>query len=152
MDERCAGCGGPASLAVCRARFDAYVGRDFADPAYFRSHRLLVDVYALQHPDAFCRSAKSLAAHLYGLALAIEGEADPAHGLRRLRAWLDGPRVLERPEPPVLRGAITLHDLPADASADVWREAVMAWARSAWAAYAPLHDQARAWIGQTLAD
>jgi hypothetical protein len=48
------------------------LARDFTDAAYFRVHRMIVDTYCLQHPDRYCVSAKSLAAHLTGLCWLIE--------------------------------------------------------------------------------
>ena len=80
MSELCSGCGRAVAGGTqgCRAEFDALVGRDFSDPRFFASHRLFVDIYALQHPDEFCRSAKSLAAHLCGLGLILEGGASAA--------------------------------------------------------------------------
>lgn len=72
--ERCAGCGAAVDGGTvgCGALFDEVLARDYSDPAYFRCHKLVVDCYSLQHPDEFCRSAKSLASHLVGQGIAIE--------------------------------------------------------------------------------
>ena len=51
----------------CQKIFEDLLARDFGNVLYFRSHRMLVDTYALQHPERYCVSAKSLAAHLTGL-------------------------------------------------------------------------------------
>lgn len=132
----------------CRARFDEFLARDFSDALYFRTHRLFVDTYCLQHPDQFCRSAKSLAAHLGGLGWILEDGASAAVGPDRLHRWLSGDRRLAKPTLPELRGTVTLGDLPADADPAAWAAAVRAWAESIWAAYADLHPLAREWRAQ----
>jgi len=147
-DEACDECGWAVlgGRAGCRDRFDAYLARDFSDPLYFRSHRLFVDAYCLQHPDQFCRSAKSLAAHLVGLCWTLEEGAGSAVGPERLRRWLDGARELTKPALPAARGAVTIGDLPVGADAAGWAAAVRAWAEAVWAAYSPLHPLARDWL------
>ena len=64
--ERCSGCGlvVPGGTAGCQAIMDEVLARDFSDVLYFRVHRMMVDTYSLQHPERYCASAKSLAAHL----------------------------------------------------------------------------------------
>lgn len=144
--QRCAGCGAAVEggTASCRALFDEVLVRDYSDPAYFRCHKLVVDCYALQHPDEFCRSAKSLASHLVGLSMAIEsGPADrPSVALKR---WLDGSVKLAKPSLPAERGSITLSDLPMDGTAEGWCIAVPEWAEEVWSAYTPLHSLVREW-------
>jgi len=146
--EACAGCGWLGGAAGCRARFEQALARDFSNPLFFATHRLLVDAYALQHPDEYCRSAKSLAAHLVGLFLILEGETGTAIGAAHLRSWLDGPVTLEKPPIPPARGEVTLGDLAAAGEPAQWREALLGWARSIWQAYRPLHDLARDWAAQ----
>ena len=51
---------------------DKLLARDFSDVTYFRVHRLLVDTYCVQHPERYCVSFKSLAAHLVGLCWSLE--------------------------------------------------------------------------------
>ena len=135
----------------CRERFEAYLARDYSDPQFFRAHRLLVDAYCLQHPEQYCASAKSLAAHLAGLCWIVEGGAAAAVGPSRLRDWLDGARALDKPEMPVFRGALTIGDLPGEAGPVEWAEAVRRWAEATWAGYAPLHETARRWIAEAKA-
>lgn len=153
MTDTCSGCGRAIAggAAGCRAEFDNLVGRDFSDPRFFAVHRLFVDVYALQHPDEFCRSAKSLAAHLGGLCLILEHAASAATGAAALRAWLDGPRALDKPPIPADRGAITLADLAGIEDHALWREALRRWADAVWAAWRDLHPIARTWVVEALA-
>jgi hypothetical protein len=132
----------------CRERFEAFLARDFSDPLFFRTHRMFVDTYCLQHPEDFCASAKSLAAHLAGLCWILEGGAGTAVGPDRLRRWLDGARRLDKPELPEMRGAMTIGDLPSEGDAGAWTGAVRAWAESTWAAYADLQPLARQWVAE----
>jgi hypothetical protein len=149
--ERCAGCGLEVAggAAGCQALFDDLVARDFGDVRFGRMHRLVVDVYSLQHPDRYGASAKSFAAHLTGLCWLIEhAGASRATGNDTLRAWLNGDPQLTRPIPPESRGAFTIAHVHAQADPAAYAQAVEQWARSTWEAYAPLHAQARQWIEQ----
>ena len=111
---------------------------------------MTVDVYCLQHPDRYCVSAKSLAAHLTGLGWAIDHGVD-GRGLGALRRALDGPVELVKPEIPRERGSLTIADVAAVSGADAYPATVDAWARSTWDAYASLHDVARTWITRAFA-
>lgn len=149
----CSGCGQstPGGTAGCHALYGELVGRDFTDVRYFLVHRLLVDTYCLQHPDRYCRSAKSLAAHLCGLCHILERGASRAVGGESLRSWLDGARELAKPELPEARGRLTLADVRDADSPEEHARRVEAWARSTWEAYAPLHGTAREWLDHALA-
>jgi hypothetical protein len=151
--QSCAGCGLEidGGTAGCQALFDTLIARDFSDIMYFGVHRMAVDTYALQHPDRYCASAKSLAAHLVGLHWALERGGDSAVGSEALRRWLDGPRDLKKPDLPRFRGQVTIADALATASAMEYRAAVRRWAEATWGAYSSLHDQARAWAHEAAA-
>jgi hypothetical protein len=132
--------------------FDELLALHFSDVAYFTVHRLFVDTYALQHPERYCASAKSLAAHLTGLCWALEHGGNRAVGGEALRAWLDGTPRLQKPEIPSFRGSLTVADaLPASGPA-AHVQGVVLWARSTWEAYASLHATARGWIQKALED
>ncbi len=151
--ERCSGCalGVAGGTAGCQAIFDELLARDFGDVGYFRLHRLLVDTYSLQHPERYCASAKSLAAHLMGLCWAIEHEGNRATGNNSLRRWLDGTPRLEKPELPCFRGELTVASLREASTPEAYARAVETWARFTWEAYSSLHSLARQWIQQALA-
>jgi hypothetical protein len=74
MVFHCSGCGVQieGGTAGCRALFDGLALRRFSELAYAQLQFKMVDTYAVQHPDEFCSSAKSLAAHLCGLCIAQE--------------------------------------------------------------------------------
>jgi hypothetical protein len=130
---------------------DELLARDFSNVAYFRVHRLMVDTYALQHPERYCVSAKSLAAHLTGLCWALERDGSRAVGSEPLRRWLDGKTGLDKPEIPARRGARTIADVRDLDDPAAYARALDLWARATWEAYASLHPLAHSWIEAALA-
>jgi len=137
-------------LTACQAEFEALQGRELAEPPTYASHRLMVDAYSMQHPERYCRSARSYAAHLTGL-LAVMEHAGRPEVLRALQQWLsDGP-TLEKPQLPATRGALTIASAFAAPDRLAMERAIRAWGESAWAAYAPWHALARQWAAAAFA-
>jgi uncharacterized protein DUF5946 len=134
----------------CQALVEQLWTREFGDFRYARLHRLSVDAYCVQHPDRYCASAKSLAAHLCGLCCHFEHGGHPAV-YRALQRWLDGARELAKPELPESRGELTLLEPCAAQDPDSYASAVERWARSVWDAHAPVQPVARKWLEQSLA-
>jgi len=130
--------------------FDDFRAREMTElaPSY-ASTRLTVDVYCLQHPDRYCVSAKSLAAHLTGVGWAIE-RGGGEWGLRALQRWLDRGAKLDKPALPAHRGELTVSDVLGAADTDAYLAALDAWARSTWAAYGGLHEIANRWIDEAV--
>jgi hypothetical protein len=130
--------------------FDEFRAREISElAAGYASTRLTVDVYCLQHPDRYCVSAKSLAAHLTGLAWAVDRGLDE-QGLRRLQRALDGRVELVKPAIPGDRGRLTVADVAGAADAPSYLRALDEWAASTWAAYQELHATARGWIARAF--
>lgn len=127
----------------CRNMFEEIIAREFSDYRYGRVHRLTVDAYSMQHPDAYMRSGKSFAAHLTGVCAAIEF-ADPHELNRAVQAWASRNPQIDKPDHiPERRGSLTvayIHSSP-DAETHVGR--VGEWARDVWNAWAEHHDLAR---------
>lgn len=148
---RCDGCG----LAIeggrnaCQELFEREMAREFSDCRFARHHRMAVDTYALQHPDRYCASAKSLAAHLTGMCAAIEHPGHPTL-LRDLQQWLSGPRELVKPPLPSQCGEITIADVLMASEPDDHAAIVRKWASSTWGAYRDLHGIAREWVALVL--
>ena len=105
--------------------------------------RLAVDCYACQH-DRYVLSGRSLAAHLTGLAVAIEHGGDQQVN-DRVQSWLSRTRNIEKPAVPSSRGKITIADV-ADALPEEYATAVRSWAGSVWDAWREHHALAREWI------
>ncbi len=148
--KACPGCGWMVEGGGdgCRVRFEALLARDFGDTLFFSVHRLFVDTYALQHPDDYCQSGKSLAAHLAGLCLILEEGASAATGADYLKRWLDGPRLIDKPPLPADRGRTTLGDLAGIEEPSIWRQSMRRWADSTWDAYHDLQPLARRWAAE----
>ena len=150
QDDRCDGCG----LAVaggtdgCQAMFDDESVREYGDVTFAGRRRLVVDTYALQHPERYCRSATSLAAHLTGLCVAVEHRAREEMLNDAVQRWLSRRPELIKPALPAARGPLTIADVLAATDAVNHRAIVERWARGTWAAYADLQSVARAWVNQ----
>jgi hypothetical protein len=149
----CEGCGlhVAGGTAGCQAVFDEFRAREMSElaPSY-ASTRLTVDVYCLQHPDRYCVSAKSLAAHLTGVGWAVE-RGGGEWGLRKLQRWLDTGPKLEKPALPAGHGALTIADVASAKNTGAYVAALDRWARSTWTAYSELHDIAAHWIDAAVA-
>ena len=153
LSEACESCG----LAVeggsegCQRVFESIGLREYEDMRFARYHRIAVDIYAMQHPDRYGRSAKSFAAHLTGLCAWVEREAEAQSINAAVQRWLSGPSPIERPPLPSGYGAVTIADLVLADEPLRYGEVLRTWARSTWDAYVSLHATARAWIAQALA-
>ena len=153
MSEICGSCG----LAVeggsegCQRLLESIGLREFEDMRFARYHRVVVDVYAMQHPDRYGRSAKSFAAHLTGLCAWLEDESRALSVNASVQRWLSGPSPVERPELPANYGALTIGEVIDEDDPVLFGEALHRWARSTWDGYAPLHHIARVWIATALA-
>lgn len=147
----CPSCCAPdvGGLEGCRAVFNTLAEREFSDSAFFASHRVCVDAYSLQHPDEFMKSTKSAAAHLAGMCWSLE-VGRSVHLPEPLKRWVDGRREFTRvePPPPRERGTLTVTSAVSAHDAVDYERRVLAWARSAWEAWALHHEQARAWVAE----
>lgn len=150
--EPCRGCGllVAGGTGGCRALLDGLLARDFSDVAYFRVHRLLVDVYCLQHPDEYCVSFKSLAAHLMHVCWSLEHGGTSAVPNDRLRRWVERHPRLAKPDLPAFRGALTVANVAEAPDAETHGRAVREWALATWKAYHGLHQAAREWVRLAL--
>jgi hypothetical protein len=110
---------------------------------------MMVDAYCLQHPDEYCASAKSFAAHLTGLCCAFEHKTHPSV-LRASQQWLSGRAVVAKSELPAKRGELTVLEVYRQRDPVPHMLAVNRWAQFTWAAYSPLHPLARSWIAQAM--
>jgi hypothetical protein len=148
----CAGCAMRVldGSVGCQTMFDELTARSLGQVAYLGVRRLMVDTYCLQHPDGYCASVTSLAAHLTGLCWLIEYRGNRAVGSDRLRRWLNSKPRIEKPAIPAFRGSLTVDHVHAAPDAASCAHAADRWARATWDAYASLHAIAREWIAQAL--
>jgi uncharacterized protein DUF5946 len=145
----CPECGAavPQGREACQKLFDEVLAREFGDYRYARMHRLTVDVYALQHPAEYMRSAKSYAAHLTGMYAALE-TGGTAEINRAVQQWLNGSKVFPRPDNPAprQRGVLTIAHVHEAAEPEDHLRRVHEWARSAWEAWRAYHQLAAEWV------
>jgi hypothetical protein len=145
----CPSCGAPlGGRDGCQSHFDDLSAQAWNHPVRGAMHNLVVDAYALQHPDEYCESAKSYAAHLTGLCCGVEHPGDQKLYWQIAR-WLDGPATIEKPAVLDARGRqtiATIVNLPDDA----YRSAVRQWALSVWTAYESQQYLARTWLAEVL--
>jgi hypothetical protein len=151
MESRCPSCGTlvDGGSKSCQGLFEELGARTYRNIAYGRFHRMAVDAYSLQHPDAYCASAKSLMAHLGGLCCAFDYGNAPAVHSALLRS-LNGAVALEKPELPSTRGALTIAHALFAPNFESYGVRVEEWARAAWDAYAELQPYARAWLEKAI--
>lgn len=149
--EPCEGCGLVVDRGTdgCQSLFDEFRAWQLVGSTY-QLQRLSVDTYCLQHPDRYCVSAKSLAAHLTGLCWALEFSGH-ASGLKALQRWLDGAgRAVEKPALPLFRGDLTVADVLSATDPVEQPTAIGRWARGTWDAYSALHPVARRWVEEAI--
>lgn len=149
----CSGCGlvVAGGLEGCQSIFDDESARQYGDPRYAARRRMVVDTYCLQHPERYCVSATSLAAHLTGLCIAMDhrGREEELNGA--VQRWLSRRPELVKPPLPVTRGPLTIAAVRDTTELIDHRAAVDGWARGTWDAYAALHQVARAWVAPIAA-
>lgn len=129
----------------CEKLFENLGLRAFDDARIAAMRRLAVDCYACQH-DRYILSGRSLAAHLTGLAVAVERGGDDRVN-ERVQRWLSRTRSVEKPSVPRFRGQMTIADV-ADVVPDLYADAVRRWARSVWDAWLEYQALAREWIAK----
>lgn len=152
----CEGCGlmartqaGPThrymtSSAACFARFGEVLAADFSDAVRMRTHQLVVDAWAVQHPGAESRvTAQSVWIHLATLCLVLERDSDPADGPRLHRAMVKRPEFVWL-EPPRASNWLRVDHMfvPDTDPACLATE----WASSAWARWQSHHAVIRDWL------
>jgi hypothetical protein len=149
-DDICADCGTSAEQGKvgCLKLFEEILAKEFSDYRYGRIHRLTVDAYALQHPDAYMRSGKSFAAHLTGICAAIEYENTFVVN-QTVQKWLStNPRIEKPARIPEHRGNLTITYITSAADVEEHTERVREWARDVWGAWSEHHALARQLIGE----
>ena len=147
MTESCPSCGAClGGRAGCQAVFDELSARAWTSPRRGAVHNLSVDAYAMQHPDDYCVSPKSYAAHLIGLCCGVEHPGGAAL-YWAIPRWLDGPAAIEKPPLIAHRGDLTIAEVSDPRGEEQEHpERVRRWAQNVWAAHAAQHDLARRWL------
>ena len=140
--DPCPSCGAAlGGRAGCQRVYDELSAAAWHDPTIGAVHNLVVDTYAMQHPEEYGRSAKSYVQHLTALCYGLE---EPGDG--RLY-WSIAPSFEHQPPPPkppllTERGYLTIADLQAGDRAG-YAARVRDWAAAVWLAYRSQHSIAR---------
>ncbi len=147
MSDCCADCGAVVAggRAGCQALYHELATPAPGERGLGAQRDLAFDAYCLQHPDTYCRSAKSYAAHLTRLCCGLEHAGNP-RVYRAIQRWLNGRVTLNKPPVLTERGRLTIADLRAARDSEAMQQLVRAWAEAIWQAYAPQHELARSWI------
>jgi uncharacterized protein DUF5946 len=142
----CSQCGAPLADPECDRLFHELGLRLQGDLLLLPLRTQLVDAYCCQH-EPYIRSAKSYAAHLAGLCLALEHDQSGPQASVLISRWLNGrgPEGLSRPNAAIPRADVTIAELGGAVSAVELRVLVRRYAESVWAAWASQHDLARQW-------
>jgi Family of unknown function (DUF5946) len=148
--DECPSCRAPlGGRAGCQLAFDALSAQAWTSPARGAVHNLVVDTYGMQHPEEYCRSGKSYAAHLTGLCHAMEGETNPEQ-YWAIPRWLDGRVTVQRPADIAFRGHVTIAAV-CNLSELEYQAGARWWAADVWAAYSAHHTLAREWLRAAMA-
>lgn len=132
--------------AACWVRYGELLAAQYSNPERMAFHQILVDTYAVQHPDGDDpRAIQSVGIHLMTLCLFIERDTDPSLGTRLHRRMVDRP-VFHHLEPPPSRGRLTMLDVPLNDDPKTARRAAYAWAEDVWTAWVKHHQTVRGWV------
>lgn len=148
----CPSCGARVGgRSGCQALFEELVAKAWASPGRASVHNLLVDAYAMQHPEEYGISAKSFIAHLVQLCCGVEAP-DEQELYWAIPRWLNGPARLTRPTDIRRRGGTTIDDVREPAREADYPDLVRRWARDVWTAYGDQHATAREWLAAVRAE
>ncbi len=134
---------------ACWVRYGDLLAAQYSNPERMAFHQLVVDSYAVQHPDGDDpRAIQSVGIHLMTLCLFLERGTDPSLGTRLHRRMVDRP-VFHQLRPPPSRGRLTMLDVPLNDDPEVARRAAYAWAEEVWTAWAAHHQTVRDWVDKS---
>lgn len=129
--------------------FDELTIQAYNYPHYATVQALAFDTYCMQHPETYCRSAKSYAAHLMRLCCGVEHDGNPAM-YAAIRHWLDGAMIIQKPTVLTSFGSIIIVDVRAACNSTEHQQRVRVWATHVWDAYATQHELAHNWLQLAL--
>ena len=114
-------------------------------------HRLTVDTYAVQHPGTPSpQSIQSVGVHLLRLYVILERGFTDAAAAKVMPALTRQKRLFHWLTPPKSLGDKTVLHVWNARGATEHTQAVWEWARSAWTAWSPHHEQVKRWLPEGL--
>lgn len=134
---------------ACWVRYGDLLAAQYSNPDRLAFHQIVVDTYAVQHPDGDDpRAIQSVGIHLMTLCLFLERGTDPFLGTR-LHRFMVGRPVFNHLMPPSSRGRLTILDMPVNGDPATARRAAYAWAEDVWTAGAAHHQTVRDWVDRS---
>jgi hypothetical protein len=137
------------STAGCWEAYGRLLAREYEDQARWRTHRLTVDAYAVQHPGVDGPQARnSVGLHLSRLGLLFDrgwtleqaNDAMLAISAKKFSyPWL---------LPPSGVAGVTVEDVLAAQTAEAHMRAVEGWAQAVWGSWEQHHATVREWLMQ----
>jgi len=131
---------------ACQKLFEAVLGQEHASMADGTVYLMIIDCYALQHPEL--RRPRSNAFHLLRLGWIILRADNPKIGKTDsdFRRYAHDLRCFPSLEPPLNRGTLTIADVAAAQDDEERKTIIYAWADAVWLAWSDHH----AWVRETL--
>lgn len=134
---------------ACWARYGDLLAVQYANPRRMAFHQIVVDTYAVQHPDGDeSRAIQSVGIHLMTLCLFLEQGTDPSLGTRLHQRMVDRP-VFHQLKPPSSPGQLTMLNVPLEGDPEVARVASYAWADDVWKTWTSHHPTVREWVDKS---
>ena len=130
---------------ACWAAYGKILEREYANPAFFKNHRMTVDAYALQHAgDDSPQAIQSVNIHLISATLIFKYKATANTALHAIRdisksAKADS-NLFKWLNPPHYLGAITVADIVPLTQLDDHLNYVENWAKTTWQAWSQHHN------------
>ncbi len=149
-DDICEDCGAAVAegRVGCLKLFEEILAKEFSDYRYGKIHRLTVDAYSLQHPDAYMRSAKSFVAHLTGIYAALESK-DALFVNQTVQKWLStNPKIDKPARLPKQKGNLNVTFIHNAVDADEHGKRVREWAQDVWNVWSEQHALAKQLISE----
>jgi hypothetical protein len=151
FSDHCPSCGAPVvgGRDACQTLFDTFAAEAYSDLRLAALRDLAFDAYCIQHPETYCRSAKSYAAHLTRLCCGMEFGGNMVV-YAAIQKWLNGVVAIEKPAVLDHRGHLTILDVSLAITPEEKAMRVKAWAECVWEACTEQHELARHWIRQLI--
>jgi len=117
-------------------RYGDLLAAQYTNPLRMAFHQLVVDTYAVQHPDGDdARAIQSVG-------------TEPSLGTRLHRRMVDR-SVFHQLDSPPSRGRLTMLDVPLEGDAADARAAAYTWAHDVWTAWETHHQTVREWVAKS---
>ena len=146
------------SSSECWAAFTELLAYEGMHYGYPDIHRLVVDAYAVQHPQntalqvelgisqrLIAASIKSVAIHLIALYLALVKKVELKRINRMMNHILTSGAIFDPLDPPSQLGSITVIDIAQASNFEEYTQWAWKWVQSAWNAWTPHHEIVQSW-------